>query len=113
MEDSRFSMAIEDDFLDSPQKISYPADSHFEKSIRAFEKETDQKVAKTISSIEKALSSWDSIRKKPKSLLKTVNSLKSFKKAISDWERKAIKARNQEITLDARITLLNEFSDVC
>lgn len=96
-----------------PSPESYEFDRAFEKRVSELEKETDERVSQALSSIETAISSWNTMKRKPPALTSAVEAMKRFRKAISEWEKKSLRARGRNLSLDERMDLLREFSEIC
>jgi len=84
----------------------------YEEEIIALEQETEQKVSQTMSAIESAVESWKAAGKKPENLRLTIVKLQRFYDELVKWEKKSLE-RRKEKDLDARITRLREFTEIC
>jgi len=82
-------------------------------NVEVAENETIQRVNKTLSAIEKAISVWDSSKEKPFSLKPRIEHLKRFHLELSKWERKMLLSINKRENRSKRTALLREFTEIC
>ena len=93
-----------------PQKNPSPL---AEFDVENAETETIQRVNKTLSAIEKAVSVWDSSKEKPLSLKPRIEHLKRFHAELSKWEKRMLLSISKREGRSKRIALLREFTDIC
>ena len=83
-----------------------------ERNIDTIEQETIQRVSKTISALEVALSTWDASKEKPLDLKLKYMKYQWLHEALSGWEKKVLKSRGTE-DYNARVGHLHEFVSIC
>lgn len=77
------------------------------------ERETLQKANKAISAMENAIAVFDASEEKPRDLKIRIDRLKYFHDALSEWEKKMLKAIAKGARVNERVEMLREFSDIC
>jgi hypothetical protein len=77
------------------------------------ERETLQKANSAISAIENAIAVFDASEEKPQDLRIRIDRLRYFHDALSDWEKKMLKAIAKGARVHDRVEMLREFSDIC
>lgn len=84
-----------------------------ESNIELVEKKVIEKVDKTISVLEDAIAKWDNAKTKPKDLKPKFTNYKKLHAALSEWEKRALLTKNRRRNFNERITILQEFVDIC
>lgn len=74
------------------------------------ETETQAKVSHSISLIEVAIADWEGTKKKPKSLAKKIDYLRTCHSFFSDWEKKSLKGKKDLTSVTNR---LRDFVSLC
>jgi len=82
-------------------------------NIEEVEKETIEKVSRTISVLENSIAIWEAAKDKPDNLREEFERFKGFCKALSEWETKELKMKRKGVDFGNRIGLLKEFTDIC
>lgn len=72
-----------------------------------------EKANKALSAIENALAVWESSPQKPEDMRVRVGRLKYFYDALTEWEKRMLRAMARKDDIDSRIARLREFSDIC
>lgn len=84
-----------------------------ERNIDKVEKETIDKVNKTLSALESAMASWDATKVKPEDLRPKLQKYKRLHDALSEWEARVLRDRTKNTDYDTRVHRLHEFVDIC
>jgi hypothetical protein len=84
-----------------------------ERNIDQVEKETIDKVNKTLSALETAIASWDAAKEKPEDLRPKFQRYRRLHDVLSEWEAKVLRDRTKDTDYDTRIHRLHEFVDIC
>jgi hypothetical protein len=84
-----------------------------ESNISQIEKETIDKVNKTITVLEASIATWDATKEKPDDISDKFQRYKKFHDALAGWETKALKAMGKQERFDSRVKRLEEFIDIC
>jgi len=82
-------------------------------NIDGVEKETIERVNKTISALEAALATWNGAKDKPADLKERFAGYERLHSALVQWESRALKSRGKEESFEARVERLREFVDIC
>lgn len=82
-------------------------------SLDEAESRAIEKVSHTLSTIENAIAVWDAAKNKPVHLRARVDRLRQIHEALVRWERKALKAKAEQPSLEQRMCLMHEFSEMC
>ncbi|MBD3210606.1 hypothetical protein GF318_04470 [Candidatus Micrarchaeota archaeon] len=80
--------------------------------IASVEKETIERVNRTISSIEEFLAKWEASKIKPDVMLPQVERIREFREALEKWEKKAVKGQTKK-NEKARLKRLHDFVTIC
>lgn len=83
-----------------------------ERNIDAIEKQTIQRVSKTLSALEVALATWDASKEKPLDLKLKYMKYRWLHEALSGWEKKTLQSRGKE-DYRGRVGHLHEFVTIC
>ena len=83
-----------------------------EDEIIAIEKETMERVSKTISALEGAIATWDASPEKPEDLKGKFKRYQAVLDALSSWQVKALRSYGKG-DIEERARLLWEFVDLC
>ncbi|MEW6035843.1 MAG: hypothetical protein AB1529_04480 [Candidatus Micrarchaeota archaeon] len=86
---------------------------HAEIRIREYERELQRKVNKALSSVEVAIAQWDLSKDRPAELAETIEALRKFHKAFSEWERASVMGCGAGEDLEASACRLEKFADLC
>ncbi|MBU0532601.1 hypothetical protein KKB44_03845 [Candidatus Micrarchaeota archaeon] len=98
----------------SPQKKKGKALSLVnKKNIDQIERETIQRVNKTLSALEVAIASWDAATDKPEDMKPKFMKYKWFHEALTEWERKALQSLSRKEEYESRLQRLQEFARIC
>ena len=90
----------------------YPMPDLSESEVVRIEKETIEKVSKTISSLESAMASWEMSTEKPEELRGKFAKYQVVYAALTSWQTKALKAYGKS-DFGERVRLLWEFVELC
>lgn len=82
-------------------------------NIDLVEKETIDKVNKTISALEAALATWNAAKEKPDDLKDKFAGYEKLHDALVGWESKALKSLGKKESFGDRVERLREFVDIC
>ena len=83
-----------------------------EDEVIAIEKETMERVSKTISALEGAIATWDASADKPEDLKDKFIRYKRAHEALSGWQVKALRSYGKS-GFEDRVKLIWEFVDIC
>jgi len=81
--------------------------------IDEMEKLSLDKANKALSAIEGTLAIWESSAEKPENMRVRIGRLRYIYDALTEWERKMLRAMAKKEDADSRIARLREFSDIC
>ncbi len=90
----------------------YPPPDLSESEVVQMEKETMERVSKTISALESAMASWEMSPEKPEELKGKFAKYKIVHEALSAWQTKALRSYGKS-DVGERVRLLWEFVDLC
>jgi hypothetical protein len=76
------------------------------------EKQTIERVERTIATLERFLSRWEESAKKPAVMIPQVAKIKRFHDALGAWQKQASRARRQDDEA-LRINRLRDFVLIC
>jgi hypothetical protein len=83
-----------------------------EESLEVVERLTEQKVSRTISALEIAMSAWDGAKEKAPELEDDIKKIKWFHSELCSWEKKSLMGIGHK-DYDSRIKRLNGFYGIC
>jgi hypothetical protein len=83
-----------------------------EDEVISIEKETMERVSKTISALEGAIATWDASADKPEDLKDKFKRYRAALEALSSWQVKALRSYGKG-DIDERVGLLWAFVDLC
>jgi hypothetical protein len=72
------------------------------------ERKTREDVSRAISSIEKSLAQWDSLKKKPKKLEERIRYLRHALKKLSVWEKRSLSGKRDPNSIAMRLRAFTE-----
>lgn len=81
-------------------------------NMEQVEKETMEKVNRTISALETAMAAWDAAREKPEELKPKFTRYNQLHEVLSRWQTKALRSLGKA-EYGERVQLLWEFVDLC
>jgi hypothetical protein len=81
--------------------------------VDKIEREVLKKANTAITAIENAVAVFDASEEKPQDLKIRIDRLRFFHDALSDWEKKMLKAIAKGAKVQERVQVLREFSDIC
>ena len=82
-------------------------------NIEQVERETIDKVNKTITVLEASIATWDASKEKPDDLADKFERYRKFHDALAEWETKALRALSKSEDIGTRMVRLKEFVDIC
>ncbi|MFH1221994.1 MAG: hypothetical protein V1492_02825 [Candidatus Micrarchaeota archaeon] len=88
-----------------------PEDVEFERQITEVMNATEEKVSRTLVSIDDALTEWNRTKTKPPAFKKKAEQLKKWQAALLRWQRTA--AATKEKGIETKMVLLRSIKDVC
>ncbi len=84
-----------------------------EGNLAEMEKETIDKVNKTLTTLENAIATWEQSPKKPAELKPKFDKYIKLHDALTEWERKMLISISKGEEFQERVQKLQEFVDIC
>ncbi len=84
-----------------------------EGNLAEVEKETIDKVNRTLTTLESAIATWEQSPKKPPELKPKFDKYVKLHDALTEWERKMLISISKGEEFQERVQKLQEFVDIC